>query len=489
VGIAHFGEILRFAQNDDSMYRNLTINQAHEGLVKKKFSCEKLTQYYLDKIKKEDKKINAVITVTADLALEQAKFVDRKIALGEEIGLLEGVPCLVKDNILLAGVPATAGSKILENYVAAYDATVIKKLKEAGAVFLGKTNMDEFAMGSTTETSFFGPSKNPRDFKRVPGGSSGGSAAAVAADFCVFALGSDTGGSIRQPASFCGVTGLKPTYGAVSRYGLMAMASSLDQIGSITKCAEDAEIVFEAICGRDERDSTTADCRMQIAECRLQNCRIGLPKECFGEGLDSEVRARIREAAEKLSKAGAKIKEISLPHTDYALAVYYVLMPAEVSANLARYDGERYGYSVRDRAANLFEIYAKSRGEGFGNEVRRRIMLGTYVLSHGYYDAYYKKAMQVRTFVKRDFEKAFLDVDFILTPTAPTTAWKLGEIIDDPIAMYLSDIYTVSANVAGIPGLSVPCGEAHGLPVGLQILGWPFQEKNILNLAKEFEKL
>ena len=480
--------------------KNLTINQVHEGLIKKKFTCAKLTQEFLDRIEAE-RDLNAVITVTADLALEQAKFIDRKIAIGEEIGVLEGVPCLIKDNILLAGVPATAGSKILENYVAAYDATVIKKLKAAGAVFLGKTNMDEFAMGSTTETSFFGPTKNPRDKTKVPGGSSGGSAAAVAADLCVFALGSDTGGSIRQPASFCGVTGLKPTYGAVSRYGLMAMASSLDQIGPITKCAEDAEIVFNVISGQDERDSTTVkNIRYQISDvkCDLTKVRIGLPKECFGEGLDSEVHARVREAAEKLAKAGADIKEIGLPHTDYALAVYYILMPAEVSANLARYDGQRYGYSVRDRANNLFDIYAKSRGEGFGNEVRRRIMLGAYVLSHGYYDAYYKKAMQMRTLVKSDFDKAFLDVDFILTPTAPTVAWNIGEKILDPLSMYLSDIYTVSANVAGIPGISVPCGlarrataegEAHGLPVGLQILGRAFDEKNILELAKEFEKL
>jgi len=468
--------------------KNLTVNQVHDGLINKEFSCEKLTQYYLDKIKKEDKKINAVITVTADLALEQAKFVDRKIAAGELIGVLEGVPCLIKDNILLAGVPATAGSKILENYMAAYDATVIKKLKKVGVVFLGKTNMDEFAMGSTTETSYFGPTHNPRDVKRVPGGSSGGSAAGVAADLCIFALGSDTGGSIRQPAGFCGVTGLKPTYGAVSRYGLMAMASSLDQIGPITKCAEDAEIVFDAIRGQDNKDSTTVpNSKFQIPNSK--KIRIGLPKECFGEGLDEEVHARIREAAMKLAAAGAEVKEISLPHTDYALAVYYILMPAEVSANLARYDGQRYGYSVRDRAKNLFEIYAKSRGEGFGNEVRRRIMLGAYVLSHGYYDAYYKKAMQVRSLVKRDFDRAFLNVDFILTPTAPTTAWKLGAIIDDPLTMYLSDIYTVSANVAGIPGLSLPCGEAHKMPVGLQILGRPFDEKNILALAKRFEKL
>lgn len=470
--------------------KNLTINKVHDGLVKKKFTCVKLTQEYLDRIEAE-RDLNAVITVTADLALEQARFVDRKIAIGEEIGLLEGVPCLIKDNILLAGVNCTAGSKILENYVAAYDATAIKKLKEAGVVFLGKTNMDEFAMGSTTETSFFGPTKNPRDKTKVPGGSSGGSAAAVAADLCVFALGSDTGGSIRQPAGFCGVTGLKPTYGAVSRYGLMAMASSLDQIGPITKCAEDAEIVLDVIAGKDEKDSTTVGAELwpAVPELKMKKVKIGLPKECFSEGLDSEVHARIREAAMKLAEAGAEIREISLPHTDYALSVYYILMPAEVSANLARYDGQRYGYSVRDRAVNLFDIYTKSRGEGFGNEVRRRIMLGAYVLSHGYYDAYYKKAMQVRTLVKRDFDKAFLDVDFILTPTAPGVAWNIGEKILDPLSMYLSDIYTISANIAGIPGISIPCGEAHNLPVGLQILGRPFDEKNILTLAKNFEKL
>lgn len=471
----------------------LTIKQAHEGLIAKRFSSVDLTEACLKQIKKLNKKINAFITVTEKEAIEQAKEADKRIADGEKIGILEGVPMAIKDNILVKNIRCTAASKILENYVAPYDATVVEKLKKAGAVILGKTNHDEFAMGASTETSYFGPTKNPGDQTRVPGGSSGGSAAAVASNMCIYALGSDTGGSVRQPASFCGVVGLKPTYGAVSRYGLIAMASSLDQIGSITKTAEDAKTVYEAICGYDALDSTTVEkpktkpClpagRNQKPKTQIKNLKIGLPKEYFVAGTDSAVEKCVREAAEKLRETGAKIEEVSLPHAEYGLAVYYIIMPAEVSANLARYDGIRYGYQTRE-AKTLLETYLKTRAEGFGDEVKRRIMLGTYALSAGYYDAYYLQAQKMRTLIKQDFEEAFKSVDCLITPTAPTTAFKLGEKIDDPLTMYLADIYTVSANVVGIPAISVPCGFAHKLPVGLQIMGKWFEEETILEVAK-----
>ncbi len=466
----------------------LTIKQAHDGLTEKKFSSADLTSACLAKIKKLNKKINAFITIDENGALAQAKAVDKKIAKGEEIGILEGVPVAIKDNILVKDIRCTAGSKILEKYIAPYDATVVKKLKKAGAVILGKTNMDEFAMGASTETSYFGPTKNPGDLTRVPGGSSGGSAAAVASNMCIYALGSDTGGSVRQPASFCGIVGLKPTYGSVSRYGLIAMASSLDQIGPITKNVDDAQSVFDAICGRDEMDSTTVDnSKLKIknskSQFKVQNLKIGIPKEYFASGLDREVEKCVRGAAERLEKMGVKIEEVSLPHTEYALAVYYLIMPAEVSANLARYDGIRYGYRTK-KAETLLETYLKTRAEGFGDEVKRRIMLGTYALSAGYYDAYYLQAQKMRTLIRRDFDEVLKGVDCLITPTAPTVAFKLEEKIDDPLTMYLSDIYTVSANVAGVPAISVPCGFAHQMPVGLQIMGRWFEEAKILEVAK-----
>ncbi|TSC53165.1 MAG: glutamyl-tRNA(Gln) and/or aspartyl-tRNA(Asn) amidotransferase subunit A, partial [Parcubacteria group bacterium LiPW_39] len=394
----------------------LTITQAREGLKSKEFSATELTRAYLNQIKNRDKEIHAYLTVSKDSALAQAKKVDKKIAAREEIGVLEGVPCAIKDIILVEGVKCTAGSKILENYIAPYDATVIKKLKQAGAVLLGKTNMDEFAMGSSTENSAYGLTRNPHDLERVPGGSSGGSAAAVAAEEAMFALGSDTGGSIRQPASFCGVVGLKPTYGAVSRYGAMAMASSLDQIGPFAKNVEDCKIVFDVIKGKDSKDSTSLDSskfkvQSSKSQFKIQNLRIGIPKEYFQKGIEEGVEKLVKTAIKKLADAGAKIEEISLPHSEYALACYYILMASEVSANLARYDGIKYGASATANSqlltANLLDVYLKTRGRYFGAEPRRRIILGTYALSAGYYDAYYLRAQKVRTKILEDFKKAF----------------------------------------------------------------------------------
>ncbi len=464
----------------------LTIKQVHEGLIAKKFSSVDLTEACLKQIKKLNKKINAFVTVTEKEALEKAKEVDKKVATGQGIGILEGVPVAIKDNILVRDVRCTAASKILENYIAPYDATVVRKLKKAGVVILGKTNMDEFAMGSSTETSYFGPTRNPGDQTRVPGGSSGGSAAAVAANMCVYALGSDTGGSVRQPASFCGVVGLKPTYGAVSRYGLIAMASSLDQIGPVTKNVEDAQLVFDVISGHDIFDSTTVEkskIKNQKSKIEVKNLKVGVPREYFVSGMDREVEKCVRDAVKRLEKMGTKVQEVSLPHTKYALPVYYIIMPAEVSANLARYDGIRYGYRVGE-AKTLLETYLKTRACGFGDEAKRRIMLGTYALSAGYYDAYYLQAQKMRTLIRRDFEEVFKSVDCLITPTSPTVAFKIGEKVDDPLTMYLSDIYTVSANVAGVPAISVPCGFAHRLPVGLQIMGKWFEEEKILEVAK-----
>src|SRR3989344_2725520 len=462
----------------------LTIQQAHKGLKNKDFSAGELTEAVLEQIKKRDKDIGAYLTVTEDLALEQAKKVDEKIKKREEIGVLEGIPVAVKDVILVEDVKCTAASKILENHIAPYDATVIKKFKKAGAVIVGKTNLDEFAMGSSTENSAFGITRNPHDLERVPGGSPGGSAAAVAANECIYALGSDTGGSIRQPASFCGVVGLKPTYGRVSRYGLMAMASSLDQIGPITKTVEDAEIVLEAISGKDGLDSTSVEFKnkFQVSSFKLQDLKIGLPKEYFIKGLDPEVEEVIKKAISKFEKMGAEIIEVSLPHTEYALAAYYIIMPAEVSANLARYDGIKYGLS--EKGDNLLDVYLKTRQRGFGQEPRRRIILGAYTLSAGYYEAYYLKAQKARTLIKKDFEEAFKKVDVLITPVSPTPAFKIGEKIDDPLKMYLSDIYTVPINLAGLPAISVPCGQVGNLPIGLQIIGKHFDEERILDLAQ-----
>ncbi|MBI4599345.1 Asp-tRNA(Asn)/Glu-tRNA(Gln) amidotransferase subunit GatA [Candidatus Uhrbacteria bacterium] len=473
----------------------LTIQQAHEGLVAKKFSAVELTEDCLSHIEKTDGALHAFLDVHASSALGRAKEVDEKIAKGLELKPLEGIPVAIKDNMLLAGTVTTAGSKILEAYVAPYDATVIIKLKAAGAIILGKTNMDDSAMGTTTESSAFGPTFNPWDITRIPGGSSGGSAAAVAANECIYALGSDTGGSIRQPAGMCGVVGLKPTYGAVSRYGLIAMSSSLDQIGPLTKSVEDAAIVFDAIKGSDIHDSSSRAAQEkpihQIARQSISGMKIGLPKEYFIEGLDARIEKKIREACDVLHDVGAEIIDISLPHAPYALSAYYIICPAEISANFSRLDGIRYGYSAKD-ARNLSETYCRSREEGLGTEVRRRIMLGSYVLAAGYYDAYYKKAQAVRQMVRRDFDNAFRTVDCIVSPTSPTPAFRIGEKISDPLTLYLEDIFTVSANMAGIPGLVVPAGfvEEGGvsLPVGLQLLGRHFDEETILCAGYAYEQ-
>ena len=467
----------------------LTIQKIHEGLKKKEFSCLELTKSFLERIAQADKRISSFLTVTSKEALLQAKIVDDWISKKKEIPLMAGVSCAVKDNILVEGVKATAGSRILENYIAPYDATVIKKLKEKGAVILGKTNLDEFAMGSSTENSAFFPTKNPHDESGVRGGSSGGSAAAVAANLCGFALGSDTGGSIRQPASFCGVVGLKPTYGAVSRYGLISMASSLDQIGPLTKNVQDCKIVFDTISGKDPFDSTSVELpKIQNTGYEIQNTRIGIPKEYFIEGMDTEVEKIIKNSIKKFEDLGIRIEEISLPHTEYALATYYIIMPAEVSANLARYDGIKYGF-FKKGAESLQNSYLESRGEGFGDEVRRRIMLGTYTLSAGYYEAYYLRAQKIRTLIQKDFQKAFEKVDFIFTPVSPTPAFQIGEKITDPFTMYLSDIFTIAVNLAGLPALSLPVGKAGNLPIGLQIIAKSFKEDKIFEIGKIFENI
>ncbi len=464
---------------------NLTIKQAHEGLKNKEFSSVDLTKAYLEKIKKTDKDINAFLSVTEYLALEQAEQADKMIKEGKASELI-GIPCAIKDAILVAGQKCTAGSKILKNYIAPYDATVIKKLKEQGAVILGKTNTDEFTMGSSTENSAFCVTKNPHDKTRVAGGSSGGSATAVAADEAIYSLGSDTGGSIRQPASFCGVVGLCPTYGAVSRYGLMAHASSLDQIGPMAKNVEDTETVFNAICGKDKMDATSTDYVYEKSDFKLRGLKIGVPKEYFAKGLQPEVEKIIRGAIKKAEDAGAEIIEISLPSTEYALACYYIIGPSEISANLARFDGIKYGLS--EQGKDLLDVYLKSRGRGFGDEVKRRIMIGTYCLSSGYYDAYYKKAQEVRQFIRQDFSKAFEKADLLFCPVSPFPAFKIGEKADDPMEMYLGDIYTIQSKLAGLPALSVPAGKIGNLPVGLQIIGNHFQENKILSIGAHLEK-
>ncbi len=469
----------------------LTILSAHQGLKNKEFSASELAKAYLNSIKKQNKTINAFITVTEDEALDQTKKIDKKISQ-KQFGqnLLEGIPLGIKDNILVKDVRCTAGSKILSNYRATYDATVIKKLKEAGTIFLGKTNLDEFAMGASSETSAFGPVKNPHDLSRVPGGSSGGSAAAVAADMCLAALGSDTGGSVRQPAAFCGVVGLKPTYGRVSRYGLIAMASSLDQIGVLAKNVDDAAVLLASVEGHDDKDSTSRDFEFPTELPKTtdwRNLKIGLPKEFFAHGLDPQIKNKIDVVIKKIATGGAKIIEVNFSNLDYALASYYILMPAEASANLARYDGVKYGLSAPGK--NLLEIYLNSRTQGFGDEVRRRIILGTFVLSAGYYEAYYLKAQKVRQLIHQDFQKIFKQVDCLLTPTTPTPAFKLGEKVNDPLAMYLSDIYTVPINLAGLPAVSLPIGQAEALPVGCQIIGNHWQENKILSVAKMIEEM
>lgn len=471
--------------------KSLTIASTRSAIAEKKTTAVQMAQEFYKKIKAEDPDVHAYLTLCEDRALAQATRVDDMAAKGDPLPPLAGVPMGIKDVMVTKGVRSTAGSKILENFIPPYDCTAVARLEAAGAVILGKTNCDEFAMGSSNENSAYGPVRNPRDKTRVPGGSSGGSAAAVAAGTALATLGSDTGGSIRQPASFCGVVGLMPTYGRVSRYGLIAFASSLDHVGPFARTVQDTAILLRAIAGHDPMDSTSAqvpvpDYEQELAK-PVNGLRLGVPKEYFGEGLDPEVRASVDAAIKKLESQGAKVVPISLPHTEYAVPTYYVIATAEASANLARFDGVRYGYRS-PRARTLSEMYRLSRDEGFGAEVKRRIMLGTYALSSGYYDAYYLKAQRVRTLLARDFHHAFQKVDAIVTPTAPTAAFKLGEKADDPLAMYLADIYTVTADLVGIPGISVPCGQTKsGLPIGLQVLGRHFDEGTVLRVAHAAE--
>jgi len=470
----------------------LTIHQAHQYLRAGETSSVELTQACLERIRAVDERIRAYLTVTDELALAQAQEADRRRREGEDNPLL-GIPLAIKDVICMQGAPTTCGSRILENFMPPYDATVIERLRKAGAVILGKTNMDEFAMGSSTENSAFGPTHNPWDLTRVPGGSSGGSAAAVAADECLGALGSDTGGSIRQPASFCGIVGIKPSYGRVSRYGLVAFASSLDQIGPMGKDVRDCAILLQAIAGHDERESTSMPLEVPDYLAALEGAedlagvRIGVPQEYFIEGMQPAVEEAVREAIGVLAGLGAEIVEVSLPHTEYALPAYYLIAPAEASANLARYDGVRYGFRY-PQAEDMWDAYRKSRQFGFGAEVKRRIMLGTYALSAGYYDAYYLKAQQVRTLIKEDFDRAFEEVDLLVAPVSPTVAFRIGEKVDDPLQMYLSDVFTLSMNLAGICGASVPCGFADGLPIGLQLMGAAFDEPTVLRVAYAYEQ-
>jgi len=458
-------------------------------LVEGTTTCEKITEEYL-RVIDQKKHLNALLAVFPDKALEQAKAIDKKLRDGNA-GPLAGMVVSIKDLICVKDERVTCGSKILENFVSLYDATVVQRLRNADAVIIGKNNMDEFAMGSSTENSAYGRVKLPQDEDRVPGGSSGGSAVAVRAGMSTTSLGSDTGGSIRQPAAFCGIVGLKPSYGRVSRYGLVAFASSFDSIGPLALTTRDAANVLQVIAGHDPNDSTSAEVSvpnyiLQLTK-DVKGIRIGIPKEYFGDALDSEIRQAIEKKFGILRANGATIEEINLPHTEYTIATYYILATAEASSNLARYDGARYGFRTED-AADLSEMYIKSRSEGFGAEVKRRIMLGTYVLSAGYYDAYYRKAQQVRRLIKEDFDKAFSRVDCMIAPTSPSTSFKAGDKMDDPLQMYLSDIYTTSINLAGIPGISIPCGEDHqGLPIGMQILGPQFGEPTILRAADFIE--
>ena len=471
---------------------SLTIDAARSVVQQRRTSALALAEAHYARIQKEDGQVGAFLTLSKERALKQADRIDRMAAEGKPLPALAGVPVGVKDVMVTRGVRTTAGSKILANYIPPYDCTAVARMEAAGAVVLGKMNCDEFAMGSSNENSAFHPVRNPRDLTRVPGGSSGGAAAAVAADMAVVTLGSDTGGSIRQPASFCGVVGLMPTYGRVSRYGLIAFASSLDHIGSLAKTVKDAATVLRTIAGHDPMDSTSADLPVPdyLAELDkpVRGLKLGVAKEYFGEGLDDEVRQAVEAAIDKLKHLGCEIVPVSLPHTPYAIPAYYLVATAEASSNLARYDGVRYGYRAPG-GKSLSEMYRRSRDEGFGTEVKRRIMLGTYALSAGYYDAYYLKAQKVRTLLVRDFEEAFTKVDAIVTPTSPTAAFRLGEKSNDPLAMYLADVYTVTADLAGIPGISVPCGETkERLPIGLQILGRHFDESTILRVAHAYEQ-
>jgi len=469
----------------------LTVASTRTAIEQRQVTASAIAEAFYSKIETDDRDVRAYLTLCQDRARAQAARIDALADQGKPLPPLAGVPIAVKDVLSTQGIRTTAGSRILENYIPPYDCTAVRRLEEAGAVVLGKVNCDEFAMGSSNENSAFGPVRNPRDLSRVPGGSSGGSAASVAAGTAVASLGTDTGGSIRQPAALCGVVGLMPTYGRVSRFGLIAFASSLDKIGPFTKSVSDAAIVLKYMAGRDPMDSTSAavpvpDYPQEIGR-PVKGLRIGVPKEYFGEGLDAEVRSAVEASIQKLAAAGCEIKDISLPHTRYAIPTYYVVATAEASSNLARFDGVRYGYRSKD-SKTLSAMYRKSRDEGFGAEVKRRIMLGTYALSAGYYDAYYLKAQRVRALIAKDFSDAFTQVDAIVTPTTPTPAFKLGEKTDDPLAMYLADIYTVTASLAGIPGISVPCGQSkEKLPIGLQVLGRHFDEATVLRVAHAVE--
>ncbi|MCP4481370.1 MAG: Asp-tRNA(Asn)/Glu-tRNA(Gln) amidotransferase subunit GatA [bacterium] len=470
-----------------------TVLEITQAIKNREVTAEGVLDGFYENIALKDKEINAFIAITKDLAYQKAKEIDLKITNGEKVGKLAGVPIAIKDNINILDERMTCGSKILADFKSPYNATVIERLAAEDAIFIGKTNMDEFAMGSSCETSYFGPTKNPVNLEYIPGGSSGGSAAAVAADFAPVALGSDTGGSIRQPAALCGVYGLKPTYGAVSRYGLTAFASSLDQIGPFAKSAADTAFIFDIISGHDIKDSTSAELDFNISSelenFNIKGLKIGLPTKFFGEGLNREVKNTVLAKIEELKNKGAEIKELEMPHADYAIAAYYILAPSEASSNLSRFDGVKYGFRA-ENIKNLMEEYTKTRAEGFGDEVKRRIMIGTYALSSGYYDAYYLKAQKMRTLIKEDYDKAFEAVDVIITPTTPDTAFKLGEKTGAPLAMYLSDIYTISINLAGIPALSMPIGnDSKNLPIGMQIIAPHFQESRILGLASFMERM
>ena len=472
--------------------QELTAHQIHKLLIKKEISCQEVVLEIFKSIEEKEKDIHAYLSLNQEKVILQAKSIDEKIKRGEPLLSLEGIPIAIKDNMCISGEKTTCASKILENFISPYDATVIKKLKEKGLIFIGKTNMDEFAFGSSTENSYFGATHNPHNLERVPGGSSGGSAAAVASAEATLALGSDTGGSIRQPAAFCGVVGLKPTYGSVSRFGLVAFASSLDQIGPLTKDVTDSALLMNIIAGYDPLDSTSVNkpvpdyTKTLIPE--VKGVKIGIPREYFISGIEQEVEDNVKKSIKLLEEAGAELQEISLPHTEYGIATYYIIATAEASANLERFDGIRYGYRSKN-SETLAQLYENSRAEGFGAEAKRRIMLGTYVLSAGYYDAYYRKGQRVRTLIKEDFDQAFKKVDVILTPTSPTTAFEIGEKINDPLKMYLADIFTVSANLAGIPAISVPCGlSKEKLPIGLQIIGSAFGEEKIFQIAFALEQ-
>ena len=469
----------------------LTASEVRNKILNKELSAYEVTKAVFERIEKTDELIGSFVSLRKEKALEEAKIIDEKIAKGEKVGALAGVPVSIKDNMVSLNDPSASCSKILDGYIGIYDATVVTKLKEADAIIIGKTNMDEFAMGGSTKTSYYKLTKNPWDTSKVPGGSSGGAASSIASQQCFISLGSDTGGSIRQPASFCGVVGLKPTYGRVSRYGLMAFASSLDQIGPLAKNVEDIALAMNVIAGYDDYDGTVKNIPVpdytEFLEKDIKGVKIGVPKEYFVDGMNENVKAIMMDALEKLKEAGAELVDVSLPHTKYALPTYYILAPAEASSNLARFDGIRYGYRSKN-AKDFNDLYVKSRSEGFGSEVKRRIMIGTYVLSAGFYDAYFKKAQKARALIKADFDKAFETVDMIFTPVAPTPAFSL-DAVKTPLELYLEDIFTLSANLAGVPGLSIPAGMTEGLPVGIQLLGKHFDEGNLIAVGSAFEKI